>query len=205
MKLILLGPPGAGKGTVSEGLLQAFPQLIQVSPGQLLREEVRKGTTIGATIKEHMDSGGLVPDQFVVEVVRLEIDGKDNYILDGFPRSSGQAKTIEDLNVDLVINLDISEEEVVERFAGRRIDPVTKKTYHIKNVPPPQEIADRVIQRDDDKPEIVKERFRVYNESTKPLINFYKEKGTLVSVDASSTPAQVIDAVVAVIKQKLNV
>lgn len=207
MKLILLGPPGSGKGTVSERLEKDF-KLKHISAGELLREEVKKETTIGKDIKQFMDKGNLVPNKFVVEMVKLEIKGKDNYILDGFPRSVDQAELIEDLGVNLVIYLEVPEEVIIERLSGRRVCSTGEHGYHIKYLPPKKEgICDhdgtKLIQRKDDKPEVIKERFKVYHENTQPLIAYYKKKGILKTVNGAEAPEVVYNDVKKVVESKL--
>ena len=211
MKIILLGPPGSGKGTVSEKLVQDFG-LKQVSPGVLLREEVAKETTLGNDIKKIMESGDLVPDQFVVEIVKLEIMNNDNFILDGFPRTLAQAESISEIGVDRVISLDVPEEIVIERFSGRRVCSKCKAGYHTKYIPSKEEgICDKcggeLIQREDDVPEVIKERFRVYHEKTQPLIDYYQNKGLLKTVDGAPAPDVVYESVKTVVeefKEKTN-
>lgn len=190
MKIIILGPPGAGKGTVAEQIQHDFG-CEQISAGQLLREEVAKNTTLGRDIKKYMENGDLVPDKFVTQMMRLHIQEKDNYILDGFPRSVPQAKEIADLAIDLVLYIDVPDDIVVERFAGRRVDPETGETYHLKYVPPPKEIKDRLIQRKDDSPAVIKERLKVYHKSTEPLKHYYQEQGVLQTINGAPAPAEV--------------
>lgn len=205
MKLIIMGPPGSGKGTVSERLEKEF-NLLHVSPGELLREEVAKGTTIGKEIKRFIESGELVPDKFVAEMVKLEVKGKDNYILDGFPRSLGQAKSIEELKIDKVIYLDVSEDEVIKRLAGRRVCERGTHGYHITFLKPKKEgICDvdgsKLVQRKDDNPRVIKQRFKVFHEQTEAARKFYEKKKILVKVDASKEPEKVWELVNKVIKE----
>jgi len=205
MKMILLGPPGSGKGTISEFLMRDY-SFLHISPGELLREEVRTETTIGKEIKKFIEKGELVPDQFVVEMVKLELNGKDNYILDGFPRSIAQAESITDIPIDLVLSLEVPEALVIERFAGRRTCPKCNTSYHLKNLPPKKAgICDKcgtaLIQRADDKPEVIKERFKVYHQNTQPLIDYYKKKKLLKAVDGSGMP----EAVYASVKELVDV
>ena len=205
MKIILLGPPGSGKGTVSEKLVKDF-SLKHVSPGVLLREEVAKETTIGKDIKQIIESGDLVPDQLVVEIVKLEINNKNNYILDGFPRTIGQAELISEMGIDLVVSLDVPEDVVIERFSGRRVCAKCKAGYHLKYIPSKVEgVCDdcggKLIQRDDDKPEVIKERFIVYHEKTQHLIDYYNKKGLLKTVDGTPAPEIVYENVKKVVEE----
>ncbi|MBI2151720.1 nucleoside monophosphate kinase [Candidatus Woesearchaeota archaeon] len=194
MKIILLGPPGSGKGTVSENLVKDF-SAAHISPGEILREEVSKETTLGIEIKKYIEKGNLVPNQFIVEIIKLEIIGKKDFILDGFPRSLDQAEAIKDIPLDVVLYLDVPEKVVIERFSGRRTCS-NNHGYHIKYLPPKKEgLCDidglPLSKRKDDKPDIIKERFRVYHKNTAPLVEYYKKKGLLISVDASPAPEKV--------------
>lgn len=205
MKLILLGPPGSGKGTVAGKLAKDF-NLHHVSAGELLREEISKKTTIGEEIKKYVDKGQLVPTHFVEEMIKLEVRDEKDYILDGFPRSLEQAQNIEDLNIDIVIYLEVPEDAVIERFAGRRVCEKENHGYHIKFVPPKKEgICDidgsKLIRRKDDNPEVVRDRFKVYHKETQPLIDYYKKKGILKTVDGAPKPEIVYDSVKKVLER----
>lgn len=205
MNMILLGPPGSGKGTVSEQLVKDF-KFKHISPGEILREEVSKGTSLGKEIAKYMEKGDLVPDQFVVEAVKLEIKGSNHFILDGFPRSVDQAKAIKDFKIDLVISLDVAEEIVVERLSGRRVCPKCGASFHIKYILPKKsgvcdKCSTKLIQRKDDAPQVIKERFRVYYKNTQPVIDYYKKKKMLKSVDASPNPDVVYKNVKKLIKK----
>lgn len=206
MKIILLGPPGSGKGTVSDQLVKDF-KLFHISAGELLREQVQKGTTLGKDIKKFIEKGDLVPNQFVVQMVKLEVNGKDNYILDGFPRSVEQAKDIEDLKVDMVLYLAIEEKAVIERLSERRVCEKGTHGYHLKYLKPKKEgICDvdrtKLIQRPDDKAVVIKERFKVYNKETAPVVEYYRKKGILSTVDATPLPEKVYEDVKRVVKGK---
>ncbi len=202
--LIFLGPPGAGKGTQAEKLVEE-KGFVQLSTGDILREAVKKGTELGKKAKEYMDAGKLVPDDLIIGIIEdklKELEGKD-IILDGFPRTIPQAEALEKMlpkvgrKLDAVILFDVPDEVVVERISGRRIDPKTGKVYHIKYNPPPSDIE--VIQRDDDKEEVVRKRLEVYHKQTAPLIDFYKKKNILKILDATKPPEEVYKELLSVI------
>ena len=203
--LIFLGPPGAGKGTQAQRLVEE-KGFIQISTGDILREAVRNGTELGKKAKEYMDAGKLVPDELIISIMMeklKELEGKD-IILDGFPRTIPQAEALDkmltELNrkVDAVILFEIPDKEVIERLSGRRIDPKTGKVYHIKYNPPPEGVE--VIQRDDDKEEVIKKRLEVYHKQTAPLIEYYKNQNKLFAVDASKSPDDVYKEILSVIE-----
>ncbi len=202
--LIFLGPPGAGKGTQAERLVEE-KGFVQLSTGDILREAVKKGTELGKKAKEYMDAGKLVPDDLIIEIIEeklKELEGKD-IILDGFPRTIPQAEALEKMlpkvgrKLDAVILFDVPDEVVIERISGRRIDPKTGKVYHIKYNPPPPDVE--VIQRDDDKEEVVRNRLKVYHEQTAPLIEFYKKKNILKVIDATKSPEEVYKQLLSVL------
>lgn len=203
MKLIILGPPGSGKGTISELLCTKF-RLFHISPGEILREEVKKETTIGREIKKYIDTGHLVPSQLVVEFVKLEIQRRKNYILDGFPRTVEQAEAIQDWNIDHVLYLDLDQEAVVRRLSGRRVCTKGIHNYHLTFLPP-QNLGrcdidgSPLLQREDDQPAVIKERFKVFTVETKPVITYYKQKGLLRTIDASGTPEEVYAKILKII------
>ncbi|MBS3117068.1 nucleoside monophosphate kinase [Candidatus Woesearchaeota archaeon] len=187
MKLIFLGPPGAGKGTYSERLEKEF-HFKHYSSGDILRAEVKNESVTGKKIKDFLDQGKYVPDDLITKMMSERLKGKDNYILDGFPRTLQQAQEAESLGIDFVIYLKIPLRVVLQRLTGRRMDPVTGKIYHLQNIPPPKEIIRRLTQRDDDKSEIIKQRYNVYQELTEPIVAYYTKKGLLQAVDAARGP-----------------
>src|SRR3989344_913943 len=194
MKVIILGPPGSGKGTVSERLAKDF-HLFHVSVGDLLRKEAKKNTALGKKISSYINKGDLVPHQMAIDIAKKAIGKKQNFIFDGFPRSVDQAKLIQDVDIDAVIYLDVPEKDVVKRLSGRLLDPVTRKTYHLQYLPPPKNIMKRLIQRKDDTPKVIKERFKVYHRETEPVIKYYQKKGALKKIDGRGDPAVVYDRV----------
>lgn len=204
MRIILLGAPGAGKGTQSTRILAKYV-IPYISTGDIFRKEVLKDTDFGKEIQRYIDKGLLVPDHITLEIIqeRLSLeDCKENYLLDGFPRTVLQAKMFDEIVLDtknpvqVVINLDIKEDLLIERLTGRQICRTCGSIYHKVNKPSKVEgICDKcgskLVEREDDKIENVKVRLREYNNRTKPLINFYRKKGLLVNLDASQ-PADVI-------------
>jgi len=196
MKLILLGPPGAGKGTQAKMLTERF-SIPQISTGDILRAAVKEGTPMGLKAKEYMDAGGLVPDEVVVGIVRdrlLAADCDKGFILDGFPRTVAQADALQaslaemDKALDRVISLEVDAEALVERLTGRRTCKECGRGYHVKFDPPREEnICDacggRLIQRDDDQEETIRKRLQVYADQTSPLISYYRDADVLIELD----------------------
>ena len=205
MKVILLGPPGSGKGTVAERLCADY-SLFHVSPGELLREEVQKLTTIGSQIKKMIDVGALVPPGLVVQMVKLVVSGHSDFLLDGFPRSVEQATLIADMDVDVVILLDVPKEEVIRRLKDRRVCTKGIHGYHLTHLPPKKVgICDvdgtPLIKRQDDDPRIISKRFKVYEQETKPVGDFYFKQKKLLRIDGVGS----IDEVYARVKKSLGV
>jgi len=197
MYLILLGPPGAGKGTQADRLQEQLG-LPHVASGDLFRENLRNETELGLLAKQYMDRGELVPDDVTIAMVRERLERPDcakGAILDGFPRTTAQAEALDRMladmgrKLDAVISFEVDEEEVVRRLSGRRICRQCQAPYHIEFDPPAQDgVCDRcggeLYQRDDDKPETVRNRLRVYLEQTAPLVEYYRKAGLLHTVDA---------------------
>ncbi len=182
MKLILLGAPGAGKGTQAKFICEKFG-IPQISTGDMLRAQVKAGTPLGLEAKKHMDSGGLVPDAVIIGMVKerlKEADCKNGYLFDGFPRTIPQAEAMKDAGVplDVVLEIDVPDQDIIDRMAGRRVHLASGRTYHIQYNPPKVAGKDDVtgedlIQRDDDKEETVRKRLDIYHSQTKPLVTFY--------------------------------
>ena len=182
MRLILLGPPGAGKGTQATFITEHFG-IPQISTGDMLRAAVKAGTPLGLQAKAVMESGGLVSDDLIIGLVQDRLsqpDCQSGYLFDGFPRTIPQADALKSANValDFVLEIDVPEEEIIERMSGRRVHPASGRSYHVKFNPPKVEGVDDVtgealVQRDDDKEETVRHRLSVYREQTRPLVDYY--------------------------------
>ncbi len=212
LNLILFGPPGAGKGTQADRLQRDF-QLPFISTGEMLRGNVKSETELGSEAKRYMDAGDLVPDELIVAMAadRLEQhDAQDGFILDGFPRNLDQASALErQLNelqrrVTAALLIDVPDEEVIRRLSGRRVCVKSGHNYHVEFDPPKREgVCDqdgsRLIQRDDDEPEVIKNRLKVYHEQTEPLVEHYDEQGLMRRIDGTRPAAEVHDHIRAVI------
>lgn len=198
MRLILLGPPGAGKGTQAASIVEKY-EIPHISTGDIFRKNIKEGTELGKKAKEYMDKGLLVPDELVVAIVKdrlVEDDCKKGFLLDGFPRTVAQADALDralaDLsyNLDKVINIEVAKEELIERAVGRRICKDCGATYHIKFNPSKENAkcdvcSGELYQRQDDTVETVTTRIEVYLNQTKPLIDYYKQKDNLVDIDGA--------------------
>lgn len=198
MRLVLLGGPGAGKGTQAKMLKEKY-DLPHISTGDIFRANINNNTDLGKEAKKYMDKGLLVPDELVGDLVidRIaEDDCKNGYIFDGFPRTIPQAKDLDKRlessgeKIDFVINIEVEDENIIRRMSGRRACLKCGATYHIEHIPPKKEgICDKcgsnIVLRDDDAPETVRNRLVIYHEQTQPLIDYYNSKGNLISVDGS--------------------
>lgn len=184
MRLILLGPPGAGKGTQAAFITRKYG-IPQVSTGDMLRAAIKAGTALGVEAKKVMDGGGLVSDDIIIGLVKERLKSPDcaaGYLLDGFPRTLVQAEAMkaQGIAVDVVLEIDVADEEIITRMSGRRVHPVSGRTYHVVFNPPKVEGKDDItgealIQRDDDKPGTVKKRLAIYRAQTLPLVAYYKQ------------------------------
>ncbi len=208
MKIIMLGAPGAGKGTQAKMIAEKY-SIPHVSTGDIFRANIKNGTELGKEAKSYMDKGELVPDELTVRILLDRVakeDCKNGYVLDGFPRTIPQAEVLQaELNkqgtdVDYAINVDVPDENIVKRMSGRRACVTCGATYHIEHVPPKTEgVCDKcgseLILRDDDKEETVKNRLNVYHDQTQPLIDFYSAKGVLKNVDGTVDMMDVFTAI----------
>ena len=210
MKIIMLGAPGAGKGTQAKMIADKY-SVPHISTGDIFRANIKNGTALGMEAKTYMDAGKLVPDELTVKILLDRVaqeDCKNGYVLDGFPRTIPQAEVLDKAltelgdQVDYAINVDVPDENIVNRMSGRRACLACGATYHIVHVPPKAEgVCDRcgkeLVLRDDDKPETVLNRLKVYHDQTQPLIDYYTEKGILKTVDGTVDMQDVFAAIVA--------
>lgn len=208
MKIIMLGAPGAGKGTQAKMIAEKYG-LPHISTGDIFRANIKNGTELGKEAKEYMDKGLLVPDELTVRLLLDRVaqdDCKNGYVLDGFPRTIPQAEVLDEKlselgeKVDFAINVDVPDENIVNRMSGRRACLNCGATYHIVSIPPKKEgicdvCASALVLRDDDKPETVQNRLKVYHDQTQPLIDFYEKKGVLRSVDGTLPMEEVFTAI----------
>ncbi|MGN0293016.1 MAG: adenylate kinase [Lachnospiraceae bacterium] len=212
MKIIMLGAPGAGKGTQAK-MIAAKYGIPHVSTGDIFRANIKNGTELGKKAKTYMDAGQLVPDSLTVDLLIDRISQDDcanGYVLDGFPRTIPQAQCLEDAltargeSVDYAINVEVPDSNIVNRMGGRRACVTCGATYHIVHIPPKKEgICDKcgseLILRDDDKPETVQNRLKVYHDQTQPLIDFYSKKGVLKEVDGTQDMNAVFEDIVKIL------
>jgi len=212
LNLILLGPPGAGKGTQAERLQDDF-HLPYIATGDILRAAVREDTDLGRQAKEYMDKGELVPDEVIIGVVLERIasdEARDGFLLDGFPRTAEQGRALDSAVADVgrrltaALLIDVPDDEVVRRLSGRRVSVKTGRVYHVEFDPPKREgrcdvDGSRLVQRDDDKPETVRHRLEVYHRMTEPLIKHYEDKGILRRFDGARSATEVHDHIRATI------
>jgi adenylate kinase len=204
MKLIFLGPPGAGKGTIADRVKERLG-IPHISTGDLFRAAIKNGTDLGKQVKAIVDRGDLVPDELTTAIVRERIDRDDaagGFILDGFPRTIGQAEALATFSkMDAVINFIVDEELIVKRLSGRRLCKGCGKSYHVEYMKPKKEgvcddCSGTLYTRDDDQIEAIRNRLTVYAKSTQPLIDYYEGKGLLKNLDGSLSPEAVAEAMI---------
>lgn len=212
MKIIMLGAPGAGKGTQAKMIADKYG-IPHVSTGDIFRANIKNGTELGMEAKKYMDQGLLVPDELTVKILLDRVAQEDcagGYVLDGFPRTIPQAevldKALSELGdaIDYAINVDVPDENIVKRMSGRRACLACGATYHIEHIPPKEEgVCDKcgqsLVLRDDDRPDTVLNRLKVYHDQTQPLIDFYTEKGVLKTVDGTVDMKDVFAAIAAIL------
>ncbi len=200
MNIIFLGPPGAGKGTQAQRICETLG-IPQISTGDILRRAIKEETPTGLKAKAYIDAGKLVPDEVVIEIVRDRLEQEDckaGYILDGFPRTVPQAEALADFaQIDAVVDLDVADENLVQRLSGRRVCLNCGATYHVSTMKSDccNHCGQALVQRDDDKPETVLSRLKVYHEQTAPLVSYYQDKNLLHVIDGAQQKEVIFDAI----------
>ncbi|MBC8469859.1 MAG: adenylate kinase [Planctomycetes bacterium] len=207
MRIILLGAPGAGKGTQCKNIVVQYG-LLHLSSGDILRQERAQGTELGQKAQSYMDSGGLVPDEIIIEMMTKAIKGAPaaGFLLDGFPRTVNQAVELDksladnEMMIDFVLNLQVNDDVVAKRITGRRSCPECGAVYHIEHLKPKAEgICDNdgieLVQRPDDTPDVVANRLKTYHQQTEPLVDYYRKNGTVYDLDADRAPDEVRDLI----------
>jgi len=216
MNMIIMGPPGSGKGTQAARISENY-SIPAVSTGDMLREAIANGTALGREAKSYMDKGELVPDKLVIDIVRERLDEPDaaeGFLLDGFPRSAGQAVALGEMlavqgkKIDLVLNVALPDEEIIRRLSRRRVCPKCNAVYHLDHRPPAEEgVCDScgsgIVQRNDDNEETIQNRLAVYRQSSEPLIEYYRKMGLLAEVSGTKPIDEVFGDIAALIEERL--
>ena len=207
MKIILLGPQGAGKGTQAQRLSKKTGAK-HISTGDIVRAEIKSGSDLGQKVQDFNDRGELVPDEIIVEMAKPYLDDADAWLLDGFPRNEAQAKALDDalkdlgIEIDAAVALEAPDDELVERLSGRRTSDATGRVYHVEHDPPPEDSEEDpgpFVQRKDDTEEAIRRRLAIYHEQTEPLKDYYDERGLLTTVDARKPISEVTDEILAAV------
>ena len=205
MKIILLGPQGAGKGTQAQRLSQKTGAK-HISTGDIVRAEIKSGSELGQKVQDFNDRGELVPDEIIVEMAKPYLDDANAWLLDGFPRNEAQAKALDealkdlDIELDAAVALEAPDDELVERLSGRRTSDATGRVYHVEHDPPPEDSEEDpgpFVQRKDDTEEAIRRRLAIYHEQTEPLKDYYAERGLLTTVDARQSIQEVTEEILA--------
>jgi adenylate kinase len=210
MRIVLLGPQGAGKGTQAQRISRETGAK-HISTGDLVRAEIKSGSELGQTIKDYNDRGDLVPDEIIVEMMKPYLDEADSWILDGFPRNESQAETLDrmladiDAELDAAVALEAPDDQLVERLSGRRTSETTGNIYHAEYDPPPDdpdEDPGPFVQREDDREESIRHRLKVYHDQTEPLKDYYTDRGIQVTVDATQDIPEVTQDILEAVEKK---
>ena len=210
MKIVLLGPQGAGKGTQAQRISERTGAR-HISTGDLVRAEIKSGSELGQKIKNYNDRGELVPDEIIVEMMKPYLEESDSWILDGFPRNQAQAATLDemladiDAELDAAVALEAPDEALIERLSGRRTSEATGRIYHVEYDPPPENSAEDpgpFVQRKDDTEEALRRRLEVYHEHTEPLKHYYADRGILATVDATQSIPEVTAEILETVGEK---
>jgi len=209
MKVILLGPQGAGKGTQAQRLAEKVGAT-HISTGDIVRAEIKSGSELGKKVQEYNDKGDLVPDEIIVEMAKPYLDDADSWLLDGFPRNEAQAKSLDQAleeigeDLDAVVALEAPDDALVERLSGRRQSQATGKIYHVEYDPPPEDGDDPgpFVQRDDDSEDSIRRRLEIYHDQTEPLKDYYADRDILVTVDAEQEIPKVTEDILGAVGRK---
>jgi adenylate kinase len=210
MRIVLLGPQGAGKGTQAQRISEKSGAK-HISTGDLVRAEIRSGSELGQKIKDYNDRGELVPDEIIIEMMRPYLDEADSWILDGFPRNESQAEALDemlkeiDAELDAAVALEAPDEDLIKRLSGRRTSEATGRIYHVEHDPPPENIEEDpgpFVQRKDDTEEALRRRLAIYHEHTEPLKHYYAERGVLATVDATQVIPEVTRDILEAVGEK---
>lgn len=200
MRIILLGPQGSGKGTQAERLAHRGGAE-HISTGDIVRAEIKSGSELGRTVQGYNDRGELVPDEIIVEMFKPYLREAGSWILDGFPRNEAQARALDDAlselgeELDAVVALEASDEELIRRLSGRRVSEATGNIYHVEHDPPPEDDPGPFVQRDDDTEDAILQRLRIYHEHTEPLKDYYAERGLIATVDATKSIPEITEEI----------